>query len=696
MSAPVTVSIVGYNTRDPLRRCLGALRAAARPDGPALDVVVVDNASADGSAEMVAREFPWVRLIALAENRGFAAGNNAALEDGYGDFVLILNPDVEIAPDTIPRLLAFLERTPGAAAVAPLLVGDDDVPQTHLYRRFPGLAQVALFWTALAPITSRIAPLRRRLFEHDLRGESPVEVEQIPGAAMLIRADALRSVGPLDEGYFMWWEDVDWCWRARRAGHSLHVLPAVRWWHVGGASFAAWDIETRVAQFYRAFYRFMAKHRLHALARRITPLLLADLRLKETVLGLRRGASPERTLAATRLEMRQLLRDVAQRRVPDFDATSVQGASPRDDPGDAGVAPWERATIDGPGGAAIAAVIVNWNGRRFLDRAIDALTRSTVPVRVIVVDNASTDGSAEHVRAAHPRVDLIASASNLGYAGGANLGLQAVRERYAFVMNPDVLVEPDHLERLRDRLESEPRIGAAQGKLFRISPDEFDAGTPPRDVIDSAGHLIRRSRMVVDRGQGEPDGPEYDREAAVFSACGAALFLRTSMLRDLAPDGRFFAEEFFAYKEDIDLCWRARVLGWEVRYVPSAVAHHVRALPLGGSAWRAMSTAARRHSWKNHYLLILRNDTAPDLLRAAPFLAGWAILRLGHALLRDPRVLPAYVQLAREARPALRARRELLARRRVERAELARWIGAAAMPVDDPAESVARDRTAAP
>ena len=689
----IIVSIVNWNTREALERCL---RALGRETGAELDVVVVDNASTDGSAAMVAARFPAVRLITNEHNEGFAAANNRVLGQGEPDAFLVLNPDVEVRPGVLPALARFLEATPDAAAVAPLLVGADGAPHTHLYRRFPSAAQIVLSWTLLGLLTQRVGWLRRRIAEHDLRGTRPVRVDQIPGAAMLIRPAALHAIGPMDPGYFIWFEDVDWCYRARLAGRALYVLPAETMAHEGGASFRRWTTQTRVFQFHRAFFRFLCKHRLEGLLRLAQPVLTVDLLLKEWILRLRRaagGAAADdvRTLAPTR----RAIRDVVQRHrageLVDFDSAQEPAATAAtriDRPG----AP----TLDGTGDAGVAAVIVNWNGRRYLGRAIEALSRSTVPVHVIVVDNASTDGSVEHVRTMYPGVEVLEAGSNVGYAAGANLGLRAVRARYALVMNPDVMVEPDHIERLRDRLESEPGIGAAQGKLFRISPDEFDAGTPPRAVIDSAGHVIRRSRMVVDRGQGEPDGPEYDREAAIFSACGAALFLRMSMLRDLAPDARFFAEEFFAYKEDIDLCWRARVLGWEVRYVPSAVAHHVRALPLGGSAWRAMSPAARRHSWKNHYLLILRNDTAPDLLRAAPFLAGWALLRLGHALLRDPRLLPAYVQLAREARPALRARRELFARRRVGRTELARWFGAAAKPVDGSPEIAHRSRMATP
>lgn len=326
---------------------------------------------------------------------------------------------------------------------------------------------------------------------------------------------------------------------------------------------------------------------------------------------------------------------------------------------------------------SIDVIVVNWNGRRWLGGCLEALARSTVPVRVLLVDNASTDGSVDYVRSAFPAVEVLASESNLGYAAGANAGLRVVTGRYAFVMNADVLLEPDHLEVLLERLEADSSIGAAQGKLYRITGDDFNAGRRPADLLDSAGHVIRRSRMVVDRGQGKPDGPEYAHEASVFSACGAALFLRRAMLEEVAPDGRYFEESFFAYKEDIDLAWRARLFGWDIRYVPEAVAHHVRTLPLQVGAWQQLSVVARRHSWKNHYLLMIRNDRLADLVLSAPFIVAWEIIRLAHAILRDPRVLLAYADLTRELGSAWRFRRSLLSSPRARQADLRRWFGGA-------------------
>jgi GT2 family glycosyltransferase len=330
----------------------------------------------------------------------------------------------------------------------------------------------------------------------------------------------------------------------------------------------------------------------------------------------------------------------------------------------------------------VDAIIVNWNGRSYLDTCIAAVRASTVRVSIVVVDNASTDGSVEHVAQWHPDVRVLALAENVGYAAGANAGLHATAAEYACILNSDVHVAPDHFERLTARLDEDRTIGAAQGKLYQVTPDAFLGQDFPRGGrLDSAGHLIRRTRMVVDRGQGEPDGPEYDIEASVFSACGAALFLRRSMLEELAPDGEYFDAAFFAYKEDIDLCWRARLLGWDIRYVPDAVAHHARGWPGGGLPDRSrVPLAARRHSWKNHYLLMLKNDRAGDMVRSLPWIIGWEIARQGYALLRDPALYTSYRELLPLLAAALRSRREGAA----QTGRVREWFGADVKPTAAP------------
>ncbi len=240
----LAVVVVSYRTPQYLRQCLAATYASlALSPELAAEVWVIDNASGDGSAEMVAAEFPQARLLASDTNLGFAGGNNAVLralgfDGGAGsrpDLVLLLNPDAEPLGDAIGLMAEFLRdhRQVGAAG-ARLQYGDGTFQ--HGVVAFPGLLQL---WFDLFP------PRPRRLLDSRLNGRygralfdagQPFPVDFALGAALMVRREALDAVGLLDEGYFMYAEEVDWCWRMQRAGWPVYCVPAARVTHHGGAS----------------------------------------------------------------------------------------------------------------------------------------------------------------------------------------------------------------------------------------------------------------------------------------------------------------------------------------------------------------------------------------------------------------------------------------------------------------------------
>ncbi len=293
----LAVVIVSYNTRDLLDRCLHSLRRELEAAGITAATHVVDNASADGSAAMVAERFPWVRLTALAENRGFTAGNNvvlAPLSRGAADaptWALLLNPDTELRPGSLVSLLAAAEADPRVAVAGPALVYADGGFQ-HAAFSFPGILQAAM---DLFPPRGRLG---HRLLESRVNGRyprrryragQPFSVDFVLGACMLVRVAALRQVGPLDEGYFMYAEEVDWCRRFTRAGWRVVCAPTAVVMHHGGAASGqfrarSWSI------LWRSRRRYLRQHE---------PAWRADIvdqLLKVAVARLRRA--DERALAA--------------------------------------------------------------------------------------------------------------------------------------------------------------------------------------------------------------------------------------------------------------------------------------------------------------------------------------------------------------------------------------------------------------
>jgi GT2 family glycosyltransferase len=217
-SPDISIIVVSWNVRERLRACLNSL---ARP-GASAEIIVVDAASTDGTPEMVRAEFPSAQLIACSENVGYSRGNNLGLAQARGRYALILNPDTELDGQALPAMAAYLDAHPRVAVLGPRLVLPDGSVQASR-RRFPSLITAFFESTWLAGL----AP--RRVLEHyyaaDLPAAAPTEVDWLVGAALLVRRAAWEQVGLLDEGFFMYSEELDWQRRIRAAGWHIVYLP---------------------------------------------------------------------------------------------------------------------------------------------------------------------------------------------------------------------------------------------------------------------------------------------------------------------------------------------------------------------------------------------------------------------------------------------------------------------------------------
>jgi GT2 family glycosyltransferase len=231
----LSVIIVNWNTRDYLESCLSSIHEASSVLDP--EVIVVDNASSDGSVQMVRNRFPDDRLVPNRTNRGFAGGVNDGLAVSHGEYILVLNPDIVLRQGVVEGLITFLEEHPDCGAVMPVLRNQDGTVQKGYVRRLPTLMQVFLFTTVLQQWARRNQNLVNRYLEAP-QGECDVtEVEQIPGAFLMTTREVLSSVGTFDEAYRLFFEDVDWCSRAREKGFKLMMLSSLEVTHVGGRSF---------------------------------------------------------------------------------------------------------------------------------------------------------------------------------------------------------------------------------------------------------------------------------------------------------------------------------------------------------------------------------------------------------------------------------------------------------------------------
>lgn len=258
----LAIVVVSYNTRQLTDECLGAIYDTLQGSGLDFGVWLIDNASADGSAQMVRERYPQARLIASDENYGFARGTNIGLEQLAAQahpprYVLLLNPDTRPLSNALSAMVAFLDEHPHVGAAGAHLLYADGRFQ-HGAFHFPTLPMILMdFW-----------PLHHRLLDSRLNGRyprrryeagAPFPIDHPLGAALMIRWETLRQVGLLDEGFFMYCEEIDWCLRAKRAGWPIYCVPRAKIIHHAGQSTQQFRDRMFVA-LWRSRYRLFAKH----------------------------------------------------------------------------------------------------------------------------------------------------------------------------------------------------------------------------------------------------------------------------------------------------------------------------------------------------------------------------------------------------------------------------------------------------
>lgn len=329
----------------------------------------------------------------------------------------------------------------------------------------------------------------------------------------------------------------------------------------------------------------------------------------------------------------------------------------------------------------VSIVLLNWNGKRFLKDCVCSIQQQSYQnFELIIVDNCSTDGSQEVLLHEYAQYQLFLKEKNLGYCGGANLGIRKARGEYVLILNPDVILSANFLSCLIDAAEHNRSIGIMTGKLLR-----FDKHT-----LDSAGQFLRKNLFPVERGYGEPDTGQYERPEYVFSACGAVAFYRRTMLEDIQLDEEYFDESYFAYYEDLDIGWRAHLLGWKAYYVPTAVAYHYRG---GGLSKQKRKTHwfdripflpafsftqkplfIQRHIIINRYLTLLKNASWRDILSGFPTIFKYELLLWGYVLCLQPALVTTLADLVKLFPEIMRKRRYIQSRKIVASSYIRKYV----------------------
>lgn len=260
----------------------------------------------------------------------------------------------------------------------------------------------------------------------------------------------------------------------------------------------------------------------------------------------------------------------------------------------------------------VTVVIPNWNGRDLIGDCLESLRAQTYrDLEIVVVDNGSSDGSADFIMSEYPEARLIALPANKGFAGGVNTGVREATGAHVAVLNNDAIADPNWVDELVRAMKVNRDVGIIASRALQRD----------QDVLDGAGDSYSVWGLPFPRGRDEPDGERYDEQTEVFAASGSACLIARAVFEELEG----FDEDFFAYYEDVDLAFRARLRGWRVVYQPTArVRHHV------GATSGRLGDFARFHALKNVVYLYVKDMPGWYFWRYLPrflFLYGAMLVR---------------------------------------------------------------------
>jgi GT2 family glycosyltransferase len=327
----------------------------------------------------------------------------------------------------------------------------------------------------------------------------------------------------------------------------------------------------------------------------------------------------------------------------------------------------------------VSVTIVTFNSGRFIKRCLESvLEQRYANKEIIVVDNASTDGTVDILEQFADRCRVVYNDENIGFAAAQNQAISISSGEWVLTLNPDVLLLPNFIQALADAGQMDPKIGSVCGKLLTIRAS-FDL--PDKPLVDSTGIYFTPMLRHLDRGSQEIDNGHYLKHEFVFGATAAAALYRREMIDDISLAEEFFDPDFFVYREDADVAWRAQLLGWRCIYTPHARGYHVRNVLPGNR--RALPSEINMHSVKNRFLMRMKNITGDLYRRNWLSITGRDLVVISCCLVREQSSLKAFWYIAKNWRRVMAKRREIMSRKRVDDKYIAHWFNY--RPVSAPA-----------
>lgn len=336
--------------------------------------------------------------------------------------------------------------------------------------------------------------------------------------------------------------------------------------------------------------------------------------------------------------------------------------------------------------------IVTWNSMKYLPLTLESIfTQSYRDFQVLVIDNNSHDGTVDFIRKNYPEVAVFQNKKNLGFSKANNQGIRLLHSPYIVFCNPDIVLEKNWLAVMMDNIESDQHkdIGSFCGKLLKLKPIDGEIEEDSKtNIIDSCGLEVVRSRRIVEIGAGE-ESNKFDVNKEIFGCSGALALYKRELLDDCLiktktnPHGEYFDEDFFAYKEDVDLAWRSRLLGWKSMFINSAIAYHVRSA--SGSENNGLmdmirnrkkqSQFAKYYSYRNHLLLLLKNELYRNFVADFWSIKWFEIKKAGYIFIFEFRNIKAWFEILKMLPKMLAKRKEIARKAKLNYLDMAKLIG---------------------
>jgi GT2 family glycosyltransferase len=330
--------------------------------------------------------------------------------------------------------------------------------------------------------------------------------------------------------------------------------------------------------------------------------------------------------------------------------------------------------------------LLTYNGGRFIENCLKSVLAQTYyKIELLIIDNASQDNTVAITQEIISKenlkfpVRIIQNEKNFGFSGGHNLGIRESRGELILFLNQDVVLAPNFVEKAVDFFEKnkEEKIAALQPKLLRLDKEMRFS-----DVIDTVGLVMLKNRRIISRGQGQKDSGQFNKEKEMFGADGAAPVYKREALQDAKVFNEYFDEDFFMYKEDVDMAWRLRLLGQKTFYVPQVLAWHSRGAGESAATQyisiikerRKIGQFAKFLSFRNQRLMQIKNELPCLFLKHLPWFIFKEIGAWGFVILFEPYTLKAVKELIKMAPKAFAKRKIIMGCKKVSAPEMGKWF----------------------